>query len=152
MGAGNANSCRSKAGETIDYNVAGSVRDRKLVVSYHRPAISYATDPDLLTVFKEAKFEKRGRDIDVTFSLKRTLGPKSMMSLSERVEVPFPLELYLVPKGYAPKRMRLNVYTKLDDDEPQLKCRKELEYYHLAKMNWFERALNYSGLNRLFQK
>lgn len=150
MGAGSDSSCRSKAGETIGYNVAGSVRDRKLVVSYHRPVTTYATDPDLLTGFKEAKFEKRGRDIDVTFSLNRTLGSESMMSLSERVEIPFPLKLHSLPKGYAMKNMRLNVYTKLDDDKPVLKCKKELEYVHPTKMSLRERAMDYLGLNRLF--
>ncbi len=48
--------------------------------------------------------------------------------------------------------MRLNVYTKLDDEEPELKCRKELEYCPPAKMNWFERALNYFDLNERFRK
>lgn len=150
MAAGNDSSCRSKAGETIGYKVAGSGRERKLVVSYHRPAMGYTTDPDLLTGFREAKFEKRGRDIDVTFSLNRDIGPASMMSLSEQVEISFPIELYFVPKGYALKKMRLKVYTKLDDDEPKLKCKKELEYCHPVKLSWAGRAMNYVGLNRLF--
>lgn len=152
MAGAGSNACRSKAGETIGYDVTGSGRDRKLMVSYHRPAMSYATNPDLLTSFKEAKFEKRGRDIDVIFSLKRTLGPESMMSLSERAEIPFPLELYFVPKGYALKNIRLNVYTQLDDDEPKLKCKKELEYGYPAKLSWRDRAMDYFGLNQIFQK
>lgn len=146
-----SNSCKNnKQGETISYGVNGWGRDRKIVVSYYRSAISYSTDVDRFTSFREVNFENKGRDIDVTFSLNRDTGPASIRPVGAQAEIPFPLKFYSLPKGYAMKNMRLNVYTKLDDDKPVLKCKKELEYAHPTKMSLRERAMDYLGLNRLF--
>ncbi len=147
-----SNSCKNnKQGETISYGVEGWGRDRKIVVSYSRLVASYSYDEDtLLTSFKEVKFEKKGNEIDVVFYLNRTTGLDSIKPVQAEVDIPFPIQFPVMPKGYAMKNMRLNVYTKLDDEKPRLKCKKELEYAHPTKMSLRERIMDYLGLNRLF--